>query len=105
MGLDPKIANLIGFAAKSGKLLLGTFSVEQGIRQNRAKLVLAAKDMNPKRLEILQLWCADMHIPFHVVGVKEDYGAVLLRSPIGLLALTDEHMVSGVLQALKTNEG
>ena len=105
MSLDPKIAGLIGFAAKSGKLLLGTFSVEQGIRQGCAKLVLAAKDGNPKRLRILKLWCSDMHIPFLDMGTKEDYGALLRKPPLGLLALTDEHMVSGIMDAANTNGG
>ena len=72
MSLDPKIAGLIGFATKSRKLLLGTNSVEQGIRQKKAKLVLAAGDINPKRLAILRKWCADMEIPFLVIGEKKN---------------------------------
>lgn len=105
MGLDPKIAGLIGFAAKSGKLLLGTFSVEQGIRQQRAKLVLAAEDTNPNRLRILKHWCNDMEIPFIAVGKKEEYGALLRKPPLGLLALTEEHMVKGIISAANTNGG
>jgi len=105
MSLDPKIAGLIGFAAKSGKLLLGSYSVEQGIRQKRAKLVLAACDTNPKRREILRKWCCDMEIPFLVAGMKEEYGALLRKPPLGLLALTDEHMVSGILIAAKNDGG
>ena len=105
MSLDPKITGLIGFAVKSGKLLQGTYSVEQGIRQKRAKLVLAAGDSNPKRAEILRKWCGDMEIPFLVIGSKEEYGALLRKPPVGLLALTDEHMVSGILNAAKIDGG
>ncbi|MCL1849312.1 MAG: ribosomal L7Ae/L30e/S12e/Gadd45 family protein [Clostridiales bacterium] len=105
MALDQKIAGLVGFAAKSGKLLLGTYSVEQGIRQKRAKLVLAAEDINPKRLKILRQWCGDMDIPILAVGKKEDYGALLRKPPLGLLALTEEQMVKGIITAAKTNGG
>jgi|GEM_PF-1148400 ribosomal protein L7Ae-like RNA K-turn-binding protein len=105
MSLDPKTAGLIGFAAKGGKLLLGAYSVEQGIRLGQAKLVLAAEDMNPKRVEILRLWCGDMGIPLLVAGRKEDYGALLRKPPLGLLAITDEHMVSGILKRRNTNGG
>ena len=105
MTLDPKIAGLIGFAAKSGKLLLGNYAVEQGIRQQRAKLVLAATDINPKRSEILMLWCKDMQIPYFVLGMKQEYGALLRKPPLGLLALTDEHMVEGIIRAAKSNGG
>lgn len=105
MSLNPKIAALIGFAAKSGKLLLGTYSVEEGIRRQRAKLVLAATDTNPKRMEILKLWCRDMEIPFLSVGMKEDYGVLLRKKPLGLLALTEEQMALGVMEAAKANGG
>ena len=105
MGLDPKIASLIGFAAKSGKLLLGTYSVEEGIKHRRAKLVLAAEDVNPKRLDILEKWCRDMEIPFLAAGIKQDYGALLKKPPLGLLALTDENMASGIIKAADTNGG
>jgi ribosomal protein L7Ae-like RNA K-turn-binding protein len=98
MSLDPNIAALVGFAAKGKKLLLGTYSVEQGIRQSTAKLVLAAEDINPKRREKLELWCSDMGVAFMVAGRKEDYGALLRKPPLGLLAITDGHMASGIIQ-------
>jgi len=101
MSLDPKIAGLLGFAAKSGKLLLGTYSVEQSIRQKRAKLVLVAEDINPKRLTILHQWCADMEIPFLAVGTKEEYGDMLRKPPLGLLALTEDNLVKGIIMATK----
>ena len=104
MSLDPKIAAMIGFAAKSGKLLLGTYSVEQGLRQKKAKLVLAAENINPKRLEILRMWCSDMDIAFLVTGLKEEYGQLLRKPPLGLLALTDEHMASGIIAEAKKRE-
>jgi ribosomal protein L7Ae-like RNA K-turn-binding protein len=100
MGIDPKISGVIGFAAKSGKLLSGTYAVEQGIRQKRAKIVLSAEDVNPKRLSVLRFWCSDMGIPLISVGKKEDYGGLLGKPPLGLLALTDEHMAEGILKAL-----
>ena len=105
MSLNHKITGLIGFAAKSGRLLQGTFSVEQGIRQKNAKLILAAADTNPKRREILRLWCLDMEIPFLCMGTKEEYGALLRKPPLGLLAVTDGHMVSGIMEAAKIDGG
>ena len=105
MSLDPKISGLIGFGARSGKLMSGSNAVEQGIRSNRAKLVILAEDLNPKRVEKMKLWCADMGIPVLVSGKKDEYGTLLQKPPLGLLALTDAHMVSGILKAAKTNGG
>ena len=103
MGFDPKISGIIGFAARSGKLLLGTYAVERGIRQRNAKIVLAAADVNPKRLRVLKYWCTDMGIPLLVTGKKEDYGVLLKKPPLGLLALTDEGMAEGILKAGMVN--
>ena len=105
MRLDHRIAGLLGFALKGGKLLMGTSAVERSIRLKRAKLVLAAGDMNPKRVEILRLWCLDMGIPFLVAGTKEEYGALLRKPPLGLLALTDGHMASGIVETAKADGG
>ena len=105
MSLNPKIATMIGFASKSGKLLAGSYSVEQGIRLKRAKLVIAATDTNPKRIEILRYWCNDMEIPFLAMGLKDEYGVLLRKPPLGLLAVTDGQMASGMIQAAKADGG
>ena len=96
---------MLGFAERSGKLLTGTFSVEEGIRYKRAKLVMAAADMNPKRVEILSLWCKDMGIPFQAMGTKEEYGQLLKKRPLGLMALTDEQMARGIIKAVSADRG
>ncbi len=105
MAIDPKIASLVGFAAKSGNLLLGTYAVERGIKEKRAKMVLTAEDLSPKRLNILKLWCSDMDIPLVSAGSKEDYGELLKKPPLGLMAITDEHMALGISRARETNGG
>ena len=105
MSLDPTVAGLIGFAAKSGKLIIGTNAVEQSIIKKKAALVLVAQDMNPKRVEKLRLWCLDEDIPMLSMGMKDEYGQLLRKPPLGLLALTDKHMVSGIMKTAKTNGG
>ena len=101
MELKPNIATLIGFAAKSRKLLLGTYSVEEGIRGRKAHLVLVAEDTNPKRLEILKHWCDDMEIPLLVMGTKEEYGYLLRKKPSGLLAIAEPKLAEGIMKAAK----
>ena len=56
MELKPNIATLIGFAAKSRKLLLGTYSVEEGIRGRKAHLVLVAEDTAVKVKDLLPFY-------------------------------------------------
>ena len=105
MALEPKIGGLLGFAAKSGRLLLGSSAVENGIKIKKAKLVIAAVDINPKKQEILSYWCKDLDILFLCLGTKEEYGRLLRKKPIGLLAVTEEKMAAGIWQAAATNGG
>ncbi len=99
--MKPDIACLIGFAAKSRKLLSGTYSVEEGIRRGTARLVLVACDTNPKRLEILSHWCEDKEIPLLVLGTKDEYGRLLKKKPIGLLAIAEPKLAEGIMKAAK----
>ena len=105
MELKPEIKTLIGFAAKSRKLLLGTYSVEEGIRRGTAKLVLVATDTNPKRLEILTHWCKDKEIPLLSIGTKEEYGLLLHKKPVGLLGIAEPSLAEGIRKAAKKNGG
>ena len=104
MSISQKTKSMIGFAAKSRKLLQGTASVEQGIRQRRAKLVLVADDINPGKKKAISHWCEEMEIPYMVTGTVGEYSSLLQKPSSGLLALTDEHMVSGVLAAVLKGE-
>ena len=105
MTLEPKVATLIGFAERSGKLLTGSYPVEESIRHKKAKLILVATDVNPKRLEILKFWCNDMGVPLQNIGTKDEYGKLLKKRAVGLLALTDASMAKGIIQAVSAGRG
>lgn len=97
--LQPKVTTLIGFAVKSGKLLLGEYSVESGIKTSKAKLVILAEDVSLRRRNILQLWCQDRNIAFLVMGTKEEFGKLLSKKPLGLMAITDSQMAKAICKA------
>ncbi len=97
--LQSKVITLLGFAVKSGKLLLGEYSVESGIKTKKAKLVILAEDVSLRRRNILQLWCADRNIAFLVMGTKEEFGKLLCKKPLGLLAVTDGQMAKAICEA------
>lgn len=105
MTIQPKIGTLLGFAAKSNQLLLGEYSVETGIKTKKAKLVILAEDVNIKRREKLQYWCQDMEIPFLTFGNKEEFGKLLSKKPLGLLAVTDAQMAKAIYQAAESCGG
>jgi len=103
--LQPKIVALLGFATKSGKLLLGEYSVESGIKTKKAKLVILAEDVSLRRRNILEFWCRDKEISFLVMGSKEEFGKLLNKKPLGLLAITDSQMAKALCQAAESCGG
>lgn len=70
-----KVFEAIELAKKSGKLKKGTNECTKAIERGTAKLVVAAKDVNPKEI-IMHLpgLCAEKGIPFALVGSKEELG-------------------------------
>jgi len=105
MNIHPKIGALIGFAAKSNKLLLGSYSVEYGIKTKKAKVVILAEDVSLRRREKLLYWCQDMGIPFLTMGNKEEYGKLLRKKPVSILAVTDEKMAEAICLAAESCGG
>lgn len=105
MTLDPKIGTLLGFAAKSNQLLLGEYSVENGIKTKKAKLVILAADVSLRRRDILRFWCGDMEIPFLNIGTKEEFGELLRKKPLGLLAVTDTQLAKAICKVAESSGG
>ena len=60
---------------------------------------------NLRRREILKHWCQDMEIPFLALGTKEEFGKLLNKKPLGLLAITDARLAEAICQAAESYGG
>lgn len=79
-------------AKKSGKIKKGTNEATKAIERGSAKLVVIAKDVNPKEIIMhLPVLCEEKGIPFVVVTSREELGAAAgLAVPTSCIAITEE---------------
>ncbi len=60
--MKSKALNLLGFAAKAGKIGYGSESVKLGIKKNKVKLVLIAKDISEGSLKKIKFVCKNYDV-------------------------------------------
>ncbi|TAL58301.1 MAG: 50S ribosomal protein L7ae [Nanoarchaeota archaeon] len=73
--LNEKVFEAIEIAKTSGKLKKGTNEVTKAIERGQAKLVVIAKDVNPKEIVMhLPLLSKEKGVPCVEVGSKEELG-------------------------------
>lgn len=105
MSINDKIKTYLGFAVRGNKILLGSFAVENSLKTQKAKLIIMAQDMNPKRQEILRKWCEDIHVEFLALGTKEEFGILLNKKPLGLMSIIDEGLAKAIMKEAKSCGG
>lgn len=79
-------------AKKSGKIKKGTNETTKAIERGSAKLVVVAKDTNPKEIVMhLPILCEEKGIPIVIVNSKEELGAAAgLTLSTSCIAITEE---------------
>jgi ribosomal protein L7Ae-like RNA K-turn-binding protein len=100
MEVHPKTAAMLGFARKSGCLLLGKLALEHGMKSGRVRLAVLAEDTPPKKREALEQWCRSAGISFLILGTKEAYARIFNIQPQGFIGVTDSQMAQAILNSL-----
>ncbi len=73
--LAERQAGLLDAARKSGKIKVGSNETTKAIERGEAKLVVIAKDVNPKEIVMhLPLLCAEKKIPYSYAETKKSLG-------------------------------
>ncbi len=87
-----KAYEAIELAKKSGKIKKGINEVTKAVERGDAKLVLVAKDVNPKEIVMhIPGLCEEKNIPFIPVPSREELGNVCgLSVPTSAVAITKE---------------
>ncbi len=74
--LSNKVYEAIELARKTGKIKKGSNEVTKAVERGVAKLVIVAKDADPKEIVMhFPALCKEKDIPFVVVPSKEELGA------------------------------
>lgn len=100
MALD----RLISIGQRAGKLASGSFAVTSNLNKGRVKLLLIATDAAAQSVQELNGLAKAKGVPVLTYGSKDDLGRLIGKSPRTALAITDEHMARGILEAFERGE-
>ena len=90
--IQEKAYEALELARKSGKIKKGTNEVTKAVERGTAKLVLVAKDINPKEIVMhLPSLCEEKDIPLIPISTREELGnAAGLNVPTAAVAVIQE---------------
>ena len=87
---ENKLKNLLGIAQKAGKIISGTFSVNQAINKNKVKMLLIAKDASEETKKEWQKIAENKKIPIKMILDKETLGNAIGKEYRMIAALSDD---------------
>ncbi|HLC86545.1 MAG TPA: 50S ribosomal protein L7Ae [Candidatus Nanoarchaeia archaeon] len=102
-----KALEALEVAVKTGKIKKGTNEVTKAIERGNAKLVLVAKNVNPKEIIMhLPALCEEKDVPFVPVSTREELGSYSgLNIPTSAVAVIQEgdakNLIKDLLSKLK----
>jgi ribosomal protein L7Ae-like RNA K-turn-binding protein len=95
-----KILSFIGLATKAGKTLSGEFSVENAIRDGKAKLVIVAGDASDNTKKKFRDKCAYYKVDIREYSDKSGLGSATGAQFRAVIALTDSGFAKSLLKKL-----
>lgn len=95
---------LISMGQRAGKLASGSFAVKNNLNRGKVRLLLIAIDAAAHSVHELNGLASAKGVPVLSYGSKDDLGRLIGKSPRTALAITDEHMARGILEAFERGE-
>ena len=92
---------MLGFAAKARKAVAGESNVEAALKKKQAELLIAAEDINPKRLEHWQRAAKENGVKIVSAGTQEQNGAAMGLSASAIVAVNDRQMKEAILARIE----
>lgn len=96
-----KIDSMLGFASKAGQLLLGTASVEAGLKKRKVALVVCATDLSPKTIKNFKYLCDLYQVPFYCYGLRSELGNLVGAPERGIIGIASKQFASSIRQLLE----
>lgn len=94
---------MLGLAAKAGKIVSGSFRVEQEIKNGRACLVIMSDDIGPAVAEKLQDCSKAKNVECVTTGDRDSLSHAVGKDDRSCLAVTDEGFAAALLKLLSHN--
>lgn len=93
-----KIYGMLGFARKSGNLLLGYDAVTDGIKNKKVVLVICSTDSSEKIRDKVKKLCNTNTIKCLDYGLKVEIGSILNKSEVSFVGICDGNMADYIMK-------
>lgn len=93
-----KIYGLLGLAQRAGKVASGEAATEANIQKHKAKLVIIAEDASERTKDQFYSLCRRNDTQYVTIGVKDQLGLALGKSPRSVLAILDDNFAQSLLK-------
>jgi ribosomal protein L7Ae-like RNA K-turn-binding protein len=95
----PMIVDLLHFARKAGKLIMGTAACEQSLQRHKAQVCILAEDASARtKKNIIRL---SGQTPVLLCSSKERLGAEFGRKELGIMIVEDGNFAHGIMRRVK----
>lgn len=88
---ERQVLDLIGLAARAGRVVSGTDPVRQKVRDGEVSLVILAADASPAQQGKLIPLMDARNVRYHRLSTREEIGAAIGRGPITAVGLADRN--------------
>lgn len=99
-----KVYSLLGFAAKAGKLVVGTDAVIECIQYKKAKLIIVASDASDKTKKNIQFICDKNGLKCYIYGLKDEMSHAIGKVNKVVLAVKDKNIANGIKKIINGGE-
>jgi len=99
-----KTDRLISLGQRAGKIASGTFAVKNNLKRGMVKLLIIAKDAASQSVSELKDLAVARGVPVISYASKDELGRLIGKSPRIALAVTDEHIASGIIETFERGE-
>lgn len=99
--LRNRVLQMIGLAAKSGKVVSGEFSTEKAVKTGKAYMVLVSEEASANTTKMFTNMTNFYEVPMYIFGTKEELGRCIGKEFRASLAITDENLANAVKKKLQ----
>lgn len=92
---------MIGIAKRAGRVMSGSFQVEQALHKRQALLVIVAEDASDNTKKHITDMCRYRKIPRTAAGRKAELGRAVGQEERTCLAITDPGLAEAVIRRLE----
>ena len=95
-GGRPRIASLLGFAVKAGRVTPGVALTRKGLTVGSVRFVVLAADLSERRRERIEEAARTRGVGIATGWTQAELGALLGRGPTGAVGVTDASLARGM---------